>query len=292
MNRLPVLHLLLISLLFLASCSTIEIKEADVFDAHRTITPESFNFDVYSFQEIRLETGDGEHLNGWVMLHSDAKATVLYLGGNGFLMVKSRPVIEAYSTIPVNLVMFDYRGYGMSSGSPTVEGIRMDANTAMDFVKSNSELNGGPLFVHGHSMGSFLSAYLADTRRIDGYILESPVTDVDDWTRTLVPWLVRRFIRFDIDPAVRAESNLRRVQNIELPLLLMGGNSDEITPFEMAETLYKKSASENKTLVEMDGGTHNDLPTFPEYMASIRDFFEATISRYRFSGDVYESLPK
>jgi uncharacterized protein len=275
MKRLHFIIIIIISLLLFSACSTIEINETDVFDAHRTITPESFNYDVYSFEEIRLETGDGEELNGWAMLHNDAKATVLYLGGNGFLMVKSKPVIEAYSNIPVNLVMFDYRGYGMSSGSPTVEGIRMDADTAMDFVKNKPELNGGPLIVHGHSMGSFLSAYLADTREIAGYILESPVTDVDDWTRTLVPWLVRRFVRFDIDPAVRSESNINRVQNIELPLLVMGGNSDEITPFEMAEKLYRKSVSENKTIVEMNGGTHNDLPTFPEYVTSINEFLNS-----------------
>jgi uncharacterized protein len=275
MKRLHFIIIIIISLLLFSACSTIEINETDVFDAHRTITPESFNYDVYSFEEIRLETGDGEELNGWAMLHNDARGTVLYLGGNGFLMVKSKPVIEAYSNIPVNLVMFDYRGYGMSSGSPTVEGIRMDADTAMDFVKNKPELNGGPLIVHGHSMGSFLSAYLADTREIAGYILESPVTDVDDWTRTLVPWLVRRFVRFDIDPAVRSESNINRVQNIELPLLVMGGNSDEITPFEMAEKLYRKSVSENKTIVEMNGGTHNDLPTFPEYVTSINEFLNS-----------------
>jgi uncharacterized protein len=268
------------ALVLLTACSTIEINEGDVFDAHRSITPQTLNHDVYTFEEMTVNTEDGEELNSWILRHEEAQATVLYLGGNGFMMVRSKPVIDAYSNLPVNLVLFDYRGYGISSGEPTVEGIRTDAGTMLSLVKNDETLNNGPLIVHGHSMGSFLSAYLADSRNIHGYILESPVTNVNDWTRTLVPWFVRLFVRFDVDESLKAEDNITRVQQTEIPLLVMGGNADEITPFSLAEELYRKSASDSKKLVEMNGGTHNDLPTFPEYTASVGEFVRSIVANY------------
>ena len=269
--------LLFLAVLLITACSTIEIKESDVFDAHRTITPETFNFTEFTFHEQMLETDDGVKLNSWFLQNEKAVATVLYLGGNGFLMVKSRPLIEAYSKIPVNLLLVDYRGYGLSSGEPSVAGVMSDAKAAFQFLKELEASASGPIFVHGHSMGSFLSAYIADTEVVEGYILESPIADVDGWTKSLVPRILRPFIRFDIDDAIRNQNNSERVKNIEIPLLIIGGNKDDITPFSMAETLYIKSSSVSKKLVEIENGNHNNLPVYSIYRETILEFIQQSI---------------
>lgn len=259
-------------LLLFIGCTTIEITERDAFDSHKTITPQKFNFPEYTLHEITLETVDGETLDSWFLERENAESTVVYFGGNGFLMVKAAPLIEAYSTIPVNLMMFDYRGYGFSSGEPTVNGIYIDANTVFQFAKNNSPAPTDKIFIHGHSMGSFLSAYITDTEDVDGYILESPITDVDSWTRGLLPWILRPFIHFDIDYSIRNQNNVERVANITKPLLIMGGSDDEITPFTMAEKLEEKSSSTRKRLVKITGGTHNNLPIFMTYKMALEDF--------------------
>ncbi|MCC5914998.1 MAG: alpha/beta hydrolase [Balneolaceae bacterium] len=264
----------IISVLFLFSCSTIEIGESDIFDAHKTVTSSDFDIPGYTLHDRELETEDGETLNSWFLEHDDPIATVVYFGGNGFLLVKSRPLIEAYSQMNVNLLLFDYRGYGKSSGEPTVAGIKSDAEAAFSYANSHSDENGQPLILHGHSMGSFLSAHIADRFEADGYILESPVTEVDQWTRKLIPWILRPFIRFDIAEPVKNESNLDKVRSIDIPLLIAGGTADEVTPFEMAEKLYRESASASKKLVKVEGGTHNDLPLYSYYRDSVRDFIE------------------
>ncbi len=261
-----------ITIVFIVSCTTIEITERDAFDAHKTITPQQFNYSQYELHELTLKTDDGETLNSWFLEHKDAIATVLYLGGNGFLMVKSAPLIEAYSSIPVNLMMLDYRGYGLSSGEPTVEGVHKDAKTAFRFVKNDSPSPTDNVYVHGHSMGSFLSAYITDTEEVAGYILESPITEVNSWTKGLIPWILRPFIRFDIDYAIKEQNNVDRVAKVDKPLLIMGGSADEITPFTMAEKLEEVSGSSQKRLVKITGGTHNDLPTFMSYRIALEQF--------------------
>ena len=260
-------------ILLLAACSTIEIRESDAFDAHQTVTPNNFQFEQYTLHSISLETEDGEKLDSWFLEHENPAATVLYFGGNGFLMLKSKPLIQAYSNIPVNLMLFDYRGYGLSSGQPTVAGIQKDAKAAFDFARNQTISSTDKLFIHGHSMGSFLSASTAYEQEISGYVMESPITEVTDWTRNLVPRLLRPFIRFDIDDALANESNLGKVSQINTPLLLISGSSDEITPSSMAEKLEKNSASEEKTLVIIEGGNHNNLPTFQQYRNALISFY-------------------
>ena len=260
-------------ILFILSCSTIEIRESDAFDAHQTITPENFQYDAYTLHNISLETSDGEQLDAWFLEHKNPSATVLYFGGNGFLMLKSKPLIEAYSGIPVNLMLFDYRGYGLSSGQPTVAGIQSDAMAAFDFLRTQAISQTETLYVHGHSMGSFLSATIAAQEHVDGFIMESPITEVKDWTRNLVPRLLRPFIRFDIDEELARESNINKVAEIEHPLLLITGNNDEITPARMAEKLEKHSASQQKSLVIIEGGSHNNLPVYQEYRQALLKFY-------------------
>ena len=262
----------IITLFFFLGCSTIEIRESDAFDNHQTITPDSFQFSQYTLHETSIDTEDGETLNAWFLEHRDAKATVLYLGGNGFLMLKSKPLINAYSELPVNLLLFDYRGYGLSSGQPTVDGVIQDANAALEYATTQTYSHSDQIYIHGHSMGSFLSSHLAYNNRVNGYILESPITEVKEWTRSLVPWLLRPFIRFVIDDSLTDQSNIEKVSHIEYPLLLIAGRNDEVTPFRMAESLKEKSASESVTLAIIDGGSHNNLPAFQAYQAALREF--------------------
>lgn len=257
---------------FFASCTTVQITENDAFDAHRTIYPSLFEKAGIELHDISIDTEDGETLNAWFFEREDAVATVVYFGGNGFLMVKSNPLIEAYATVPVNLLLFDYRGYGQSTGNPTVAGVRKDAEAAVQFAR-NLTGDDKKLYVHGHSIGSFLAARIADEQEIDGYILESPATDVDNMTRKRVPWIARLFIRFDIDDVLKEQNNLEKVSRIDIPLLIMGGSNDEITPFRMAEELYEASSSSDKKLIRITGGSHNDLPKSVEYRRALADYF-------------------
>src|SRR5690625_6338707 len=98
-------------------------------------------------------------------------------------MVKSRALIQAYSALPVNLVLFDYRGYGLSTGNPTVEGLKTDARTILQKAKSDFIRGEQKLVVHGQSTVTYLATLLAVVDVVvDAYILVSTVKDCGNWT--------------------------------------------------------------------------------------------------------------
>jgi uncharacterized protein len=270
-NYLPLF--LIFSLFFSAACTTIEITERDAFDAYRTVTPETFNIDPYQLHDVTLQSEDGTELDAWFLERDDANATVVYLGGTGFLMVTSRTLIEAYREIPVNILLLDYRGYGRSSGTPSVEGLKTDARVAYSYARSGAPSPQETIVVHGHAMGSFLAAMLAEEESVAAYIMESPITEVNQWTRRLVPWIARPFVRFRIDQPIQEQSNVERVERISIPVLFTGGAFDDVTPFRMAGELYEASGSSQKRLVEIAGAKHTDLPRYRQYRDLLREFY-------------------
>lgn len=259
--------------LLIASCATIDITERDAFDAHRTITPETFHFEEYNLHNVSLGTEDGVDLDAWFLEHNNAQATVVYFGGNSFLMVTSRSLIEAYRDIPVNIMLIDYRGYGRSTGTASVRGLQTDARVAYNYALSGAPSPQSTIIVHGHAMGTFLAAMIAEENEVVGYILESPITEVRQWTRRLVPWIARPFVRFRIDQPIQEQNNLERVAQINKPLLITGGAFDDVTPFRMATELHEASASSRKRLVEVNGAKHTDLPRFRQYREALAEFY-------------------
>ncbi|PJF33247.1 MAG: alpha/beta hydrolase, partial [Phototrophicales bacterium] len=125
----------------------------------------------------------------------------MYFGGNQFTVRQSgAKILRALSSVGVNLIMFDHRGYGESTGTPSVENLRQDAIDNYDFAR---KLIQGKLIVHGQSLGSFEAGAVASVRSLDGLVLESSATNVEEWANVLVPWYARLFVRLNISSELK-----------------------------------------------------------------------------------------
>ncbi len=266
-----------LSLLCSVACSaTIPLDEAGVFQAKRTLDANTFDFANATFEEFTVTADDGVDLYAWHVVREPAAHTVLYFGGQGFHLVLARKfVADMLADVPVNLVLVDYRGYGRSGGEPTVASLKADALTVYDFVTEERGVAPESLVVHGHSMGSFMASHVAAERDLAGLVLESPVTEVEGWTKALVPGLLRLFLKFDIAPELRAESNVERVGRIEVPTLFFVGSEDPITPPTLAEELRDASTAEDARLVVIDGGDHNDLSGYDAFVGAYASWVSA-----------------
>jgi len=264
------------ALLFL-SCTTIKISEKEAFDIKRTIDEDYIRGEGLDVERVFIPTTDELELEGWWIVHPRPRGTVLYFGGNGFVRVASHYIIDAFLQHPVNLLVFDYRGYGRNEGTPSVEGLRRDGRAAYTFLIESKTIHPHDLIIHGHSIGSFIATHIATSYDVAGLVLECPITDVKEMTNLLVPWFFRPLVKFDIDDALSQQSNLELIKTFDKPFLSIGGDEDKITPTQMAETLYESAASQERTLLIIEGGSHNDLPSRQEYFQALDSFYHKVL---------------
>ena len=266
---------LLCASVVLVSCSSITIGEQDVFYPKASVTPQTFDLDGVQLRDTSVAVTDTVDVNAWHLTQPDARATVLFFGGNGFYLVQSRGYLRALTRPSTNALLWDYRGYGRSDGTPSVEAFRQDALAMYDYLVDARGVSPDRVVVWGHSLGSFLATHVAEQRPVAGVVLENPATDVDDWVSHLIPWYVRLFLGVDVDPVLRDESNRERVANLQAPLLTIGGDADNVTAPDMARELHEAAGTSEKELVIVDDGTHNGLYDEPP----VQDAFQALLDR-------------
>ena len=245
--------------LILVGCSAITIGEVEVFYPKPSVTPETFDLEGVTLNNRFLSVTDSVTVNAWHLTQPEAPVTVLFFGGNGFYLVQSRGYLRALTRPSANALLWDYRGYGRSEGSPGVEAFRHDAVALYDYLVDERGVAPERLVVWGHSLGSFLATHVAQQRSVAGVVLENPATNVDRWVDHLIPWYVRLFLGVDVAPSLKEEDNVARVQSMEAPLLVVAGEEDNVTDPAMAKRLYKEAASAKKTLVMVPDGGHNNL---------------------------------
>jgi hypothetical protein len=243
-----------------SGCGSIPLTQEALFAPRSSVTPETFDVPGATLEEISVASEDGTQLEGWFLHRDDARATVLFYGGQGFyLVLADERLRRTLQNLPVNLVAFDYRGYGQTDGEPSVEDLKSDAMRVYNWLVEERGVSADSLIVHGHSMGSFMATHVAQKRKPAAVVLESAATNVKGWRKAVLPWLLRAFVRFDVDPALQGEDNLERVREITRPMLLLVGSEDGITPPSLTDKLHEASASEPMWMRVVDGAGHNDL---------------------------------
>lgn len=278
------LVLLVCASVLLTACSSITIGEQDVLYPKPSVTPQTFDVEGVALTDTTVAVADTVAVNAWHLTQPDPRATVLFFGGNGFYLVQSTGYLRALTRPPANALLWDYRGYGRSEGAPGVEELKHDALAVYDSLRARPAVSADRLVVWGHSLGSFLATYVAEKREVAGVVLENPATTVDDWVGHLIPWYVRLFLGVDVDPALRGESNLKRVRSLDAPLLVVGGEKDNVTDAEMARRLHEAAGSPDKRLVVVEDGNHNGLYDDPAVQNAYRELVD-TIGSSEPAGD-------
>lgn len=229
-----------------------------------------------------LSAASGEaQLRGARFHRPGARATVLYFGGNGFVLAQHHPhVLKIYRDLPVDVIAFDHRGYGASSGRASLDALLADGGVLLDRVRELPAVAGRPLVLHGHSLGSFVAGEVARTRRLDALVLESTATTAEDWIAgfTGLPWYIRRV---EPDRGLAGRGNAPLMPVLDEPLLLVVGERDTTTPPAMAQALYAAAAvpPARKELLVAPGAGHMDATRGADYRAAFLRLLDRAAAR-------------
>ncbi len=248
-------------------------QAAMVFYPLRTLeaTPRDWGL---AFEEVRFRTEDGETLHGWYLPCARPAPqdcdTLLFLHGNAGNISHRGDSLRIFHRLGLNVFIFDYRGYGQSSGSPSERGLYRDARAAWKYLVEQRGVPARRITVFGRSLGGVVATKLAVEVEPARLILESTFSSARDMARHMMPWLSRVVIlRYDFD----AEGAIR---GLRVPLLMLHSPEDEIIPFELGQRLFA-AAPQAKTFVRLRGDhNYGFLLSQPDYQQALARFLAGT----------------
>lgn len=212
--------------LSMPACRTIQISESNIIRPdHR---PEAGLHAGHVVDRSLIQTAHGQI--AVTRIHRPGnKVVVLYCGGNQFRVDVGGGWITAALPPSVDIVMFDYPGYGGSSGASTVDGLSQAALQVYDEVIAGDAAGYERRAVYGMSMGGFIASHVASERHPELLILEGTAPSVPEFMENLVPWFAKPFVSFQIAPALSRIDNPSRLRDFPGEVLLLVGDADRQT---------------------------------------------------------------
>ena len=204
------------------------------------------------FRDLAFETTDGEQLHGWwIAARTESLGHLLLCHGNAGNVGDRILHAAVLTTAGFDVLLFDYRGYGHSSGRPSEEGSYLDARAALACLLEQPKVDAARVFCLGESLGGAVAVDLALERPPAGLVLLSAFTSVRELGRLHYPFLPASLIP-DAYPTVR------RIHDLRAPLLVLHGDRDDIVPLSQGRALFE-AAPEPKRMHVFLGVGHNDL---------------------------------
>lgn len=223
-----------------------------------------------AYEDVTIKTADGVLLYGWFVPAKENAAeavTFLFFHGNAGNMYSRVEKIELLHELGGNVLIIDYRGYGISEGSPSEKGIYLDAQAAFDYVVTRTDVARDKIIAYGVSLGGAPAADLALHRPVAAVVLHSTFTSAADMAKKIFP----------IVPLFLVQTKMKtvnKVPKITVPKLIVHAPQDEVAPYWMGKRLFD-AAAEPKEFLELQGG-HNEAHFISrnEYLAGMREFLK------------------
>ena len=205
------------------------------------------------YQTIHIDTSDGERLVAWQLEPERPVADIVYFHGNGGNLSVWLPVLATLHRLHLRVLAVDYRGYGLSTGTPSEEGVYRDAEAVVQYAAKHRPAGSARPFVFwGRSLGGAVAASATRVVTPDGLILESTFVDKAAVVRAhLVLRMLNVFATYRF-------ATVDMLNDFHNPVLVMHGDRDSIVPYALGRELYER-LSPPKQFVSIAGGDHNDL---------------------------------
>jgi len=208
--------------------------------------------------DLDIQVDEDNRIHAKFHLASGEDPNILFFHGNGEIVGDYDEIGSYYNKYGMNFLAVDYRGYGRSTGSPTVTSMLGDAHIAFETAKEwlAESRHTGPLLIMGRSLGSAAAIEVASSHPEDvtGLIIESGFA-------TTLPLLLT--LGVDVAGLGITEDdgfrNVRKISTFNKPTLIIHGQHDEIIPVNSAAILQSESPARSKELQVVPGASHNTI---------------------------------
>ena len=253
---------------YVGVCLSIVFRQSrHVYYPQRALDGSPADFGL-AFEEVSLKAGDGTSIHGWYIpseTTASTAVTVLFCHGNGGNISHRLEMASQLRRMGLNVLLFDYRGYGRSEGKPSEEGTYLDAQAAWDYLTQARGMEPSRVVIYGRSLGGAIAAHLAMDTQPGALVLDSAFTSAPDMARRMFRGLpVRLLCRFNYN-------TLAALKRIKCPVLIAHARPDEVIPYAHGERLFA-AAAEPKQFYELTcthnvGGIESD-PRYRQVLAA------------------------
>jgi uncharacterized protein len=235
------LYVALVALMYVAQ------RKLMYFPDTRRIAPASLG--LTNAEEVVLDTADGEKVIVWHVAPRDGKPVVIYFQGNGGGLDLRAHRFRQIAADGLGILALNYRGFGGSSGTPTEDGLLLDAAATYAFAAQRYPAD--RIVVWGESLGTGVAVALAAEHPVARVLLESPFTSTAEVAAAIYPFVPVRWLMKD-----QFHSD-RRVGGISAPVMILHGVGDTVVPMQYGERLYELIRAP-KRFVRLANANHND----------------------------------
>lgn len=264
-SRLGLVLLLTAAVVAQAGCVSVDVRLADLMSADRAprsaLLPRG-----YAVQDLVIQRG-GQRIGLTHAHHPKSTAVVVFCGGNQFhRSISGGEVLQALAR-GADVVLFDYPGYGESTGTPTPAQILSTALAVYDYADGLVTSADKKRVLYGFSLGGLVAASVARVRRVDGVVLEATAANAARWARSQIPWVLKPFVATRVEPALSHVDAVAALANFHGNVLVLAGGADRQVPPALAVHLDRalRRAGVNVQLVEFPGARHGEIAQQPEF---------------------------
>lgn len=154
--------------------------------------------------------------------------------------------IQTFNNLGYSFFGYDYPGYGLSTGSPTEDGVYDSIQASYDYLINTLHYKPEQIIVYGRSLGCAPSIKLASDNKVGKVILEAP------FATAFTVITHAKLLPFDKFP------NIKRINQINAPLLVIHGTKDNVIPFTHGKNVFD-AAMQPKQFYAVENAGHNDI---------------------------------
>jgi len=224
------------------------LQDKFIFPASRVVNRDPSYFD-WSFEDVWLEPSPGERSHAWWIPTENSRGVCLFSHGNGGNIAGRLESVGALRKLGLSVLVYDYGGYGKSSGAPSEGRIYDDIRAAWRYLTETRGIAPQQIVLFGRSLGGAPSAQLATEVSCAGLVLESTFTSLPAAAQEAMPWVPARWLtRHHFD-------SLSKMPSIHCPVLVIHAPEDRTVRFHHGEALYA-AANQPKRWLQIHGD-HN-----------------------------------
>jgi pimeloyl-ACP methyl ester carboxylesterase len=239
-------------------------QEKLIFKPEKLKQDFKFKYDA-PFKEYFFDIEPGVRINGLHFYRENPKGLILYFHGNSRSIKGWAKYAKDFYRYNYDVGLVDYRGFGKSTGKRSEKEMLND----MQFIynKLKERYSEDYLIIYGRSLGSGFATKLASDNNPRYLILDSPYFNFTRVLERFFPILpIRIVLRFQL----RTD---KWIQKVKCHTYIIHGTKDRLIPIRHSEALQKINPSKI-TLIRIQGGGHNNLPSFDEYHNFLRDILK------------------